>query len=127
MTIGPRLRQKSIDLQCTRLVRVVPQCAFAHCMPPRSCAIRIYLAQQPDDILGRICMENFLSKLEEQFDSGPSVRDETSASAGGFEDARRRRESHLGHGFAIDIENHSCRAVHTVVIAGPNMPYPSHI
>src|SRR5512136_2622527 len=74
-----------------------------------------------------MCHQDFASRLEEVLDSEPSICDEASSCSGCLKDTSRRRKSYFGHGFAVDVEHHTRRAVDHIVVRGANVPDPAHV
>src|SRR5688500_13903658 len=71
--------------------------------------------------------EHLRIRFDEQSNSFPMVRDQTSACTGRFEDARGWRKPISRHALAVNIQDCARRAVESIVIARVNMPHITHV
>src|SRR3954462_1462084 len=71
--------------------------------------------------------QHLASRLQEQIDALPRVGDDARASTGGFEHARRWRESVAHHAVSVHVEHRQWRAIERIVIARVEMPHVADV
>ena len=107
-------RRAPLRVDCRRISPHLPRPQRYVCssMARFRIASPISLREFPDprcatinNLAGIVCHQNFAARLEKRVDAFPVVGDDTGAGAGRFEDTRRRREAHLHHRLAIQVQH----------------------